>query len=449
VRSDRASWQELLDSAARARRVPGASLAVLADGEVHAVATGVLHRGTGVEATTDSLFQIGSITKAWTATMVMQLIADGALSLDTPVAAMIPELRSASPTVVGGVTVRDLLSHTSGIDGDIFVDTGRGDDCLERYVQQLAAAARLHPIGATFSYCNSGYVLAGRLIETVTGQVWDTVLRERIIEPLGLTHTVTLPEDVLRYRSAIGHLGHDPEPAGVWGLPRSGGPAGLICATAADVIAFARMHLDGGSGPDGEVVLRPDLVRLMQQPAATVPRSTGKVGHWGLGWALNDWPGGPLYGHDGATIGQSAFIRISPAHHVAVALVANGGDTAGLFDDLYGPLLADLCHITVPTFTPPADPPAVDGSEHAGVYQRSSVQVTVTTTGHGLHGRIERTGELASINPSLDIDLTPVTADIWAYQPDPGAPWEAWRFYQLDDGTPYLHAGLRATPKIT
>ena len=88
-------------------------------------------------ATTDSVFQIGSITKVWTATVVMQLVDEGLLDLDTPVVEVLPELQLADPDVTKQVTMRHLLTHTSGIDGDVFTDTGRGDDCLEKYVALL------------------------------------------------------------------------------------------------------------------------------------------------------------------------------------------------------------------------------------------------------------------------------------------------------------------------
>ena len=78
--------------------------------------------------------------------------------------------------------MRHLLTHTSGIDGDVFTDTGRGDDCLERYVALLANVAQNHPLGATWSYCNSGYSLLGRIIEKVTGSTWDAAMRERLFD---------------------------------------------------------------------------------------------------------------------------------------------------------------------------------------------------------------------------------------------------------------------------
>jgi CubicO group peptidase (beta-lactamase class C family) len=203
---DLAGWRPRLDELVRRHQVPGASLAVLAGGEVTTLATGVLHKGTGVEVTTDSLFQIGSMTKAYTATVVLALVDQGLAGVDTPVAELLPGFRVADPEVSRRVTLRHLLCHTSGINGDFFLDTGRGDDCLARYVEACAGLEQSHPLGATFSYCNSGYVILGRVIEQLTGAVWDAALAEHLAAPLGLAHTWTLPEDVLRFRAAMGHV---------------------------------------------------------------------------------------------------------------------------------------------------------------------------------------------------------------------------------------------------
>ena len=158
--------------------MPGAQLGILryspeGDDELVTTSYGVLNNRTGATVTDESLFQIGSISKVWTATVAMQLVDEGLLELDGPIVEVLPDLRLADPDVTKSVTLRHLLTHTSGIDGDVFTDTGRGDDCLEKYVDLLADAAQNHPLGATWSYCNSGYSLLGRLIEKVTGMTWD------------------------------------------------------------------------------------------------------------------------------------------------------------------------------------------------------------------------------------------------------------------------------------
>ncbi len=229
--------QQRLDELRAKHHVPGASLAVLENGDVTTAASGVLNLDTGVEATVDSLFQIGSITKVWTTTVIMQLVEEGLVELDAPLRTYIPDFRVADEAASEGVTIRHLLTHASGIDGDNFSDTGRGDDALEKYVATCANLRQVHPLGATMSYCNTGFTLLGRVIEVVTGRVWDTAMRERLFTPLELTHTATLPEDVLRFRAAMGHInptGKEQVTAPAWGLPRTAGPPGGISSTAAD-----------------------------------------------------------------------------------------------------------------------------------------------------------------------------------------------------------------------
>ncbi len=160
--------QDRLDVLREQHGVPAASVAVLQGEAIDAAASGILNLATGVEATADSLFQIGSITKVWTATLVMQLVDEGRIDLDEPVRRYLPNFRVADDGVSEAVTIRHLLTHTSGIDGDHFADTGRGDDALQRYVETCAELPQVHPPGATMSYCNTGYTVLGRMLEVVS-----------------------------------------------------------------------------------------------------------------------------------------------------------------------------------------------------------------------------------------------------------------------------------------
>lgn len=162
------SVQDALDALARRHLVPGATLAIGLGDELFDFATGVLNVGTGVETTTDSVFQIGSNTKLVTTTLVMQLVDEGLVELDDPVRKYLPDFALADPRAAGEITVRQLLTHTSGIQGDYFKGFGRGDDAIERYVVSLADIDLVHAPGQFWSYCNSGFVVAGRLAEVVT-----------------------------------------------------------------------------------------------------------------------------------------------------------------------------------------------------------------------------------------------------------------------------------------
>src|SRR3954454_17008925 len=120
---DMTQWQDRLPLLADQHGVPRAPLAILDGDEVGEAAYGVLNIRTGVEVTPDSLFQIGSITNVWTATLVMQLVDEGKLDLDVPVVTYLPDFKVADAEVTRTVTTRHLLAHTSGIDGDKFLDT--------------------------------------------------------------------------------------------------------------------------------------------------------------------------------------------------------------------------------------------------------------------------------------------------------------------------------------
>ena len=446
LRPRRADLQQRLTDLIDRHKVPGASLAVLAGGHVTEAAAGLLNTRTGFAATPDSLWQIGSITKVYTATLVMQLAEEGRLDLDAPVVEVLPELRLGDPDATKQVTPRHLLSHTSGIPGDLFLDTGRGDDCLARYVAACEDLTLSHPLGATMSYCNSGYKIAGRIIEQLTDQVWDQALADRLIKPLGMTRTMTLPEEVIRFAAAIGHAGQPAVPVDTWILPRSSGPAGLISATAADVVAFARMHMDGGAG-----VLSGASVRAMQEPQVVMPDPYTLGTHWGLGWILFEW-NKKVYGHDGSTIGQGAFLRVVPDEGVAIALLTNGGNAADLYRDLYGGLLEELAGVTMPERPgPPATPPDVNLDEHVGSYERVGNRIEITRQDDHLVAKVTVTGELASLlpAPTVEYDLRPVNQDLFVTRPPGARTWTPMTFYRLPDGSPYVHFGVRATPKLT
>jgi CubicO group peptidase (beta-lactamase class C family) len=437
--------------------VPGAALGVLHDGEVTAVAAGVVNLRTGVEATPDTVFQIGSLTKTWTATVLMQLVDEGLVDVDASVRTYLPGFAVADPEVSNAVTLRHLLSHTSGIDGDHFEDFGRGDDCLERYVASCAALGQTHPFGATMSYCNTGFSILGRVIEVVTGKGWDEVMRERLFTPLGLTHTGTLPEDALLHRAAVGHLKPSPdaslEVAPAWMLPRSCGPMGLINSTVSEVLTFARLHLDVGKAADGTQVVSADGIAAMREPQVESPERHTLGTHWGLGVILFDWDGHLVYGHDGGTIGQSCRLRILPDAGVAICLLANGGDVQRVYQDLYSELAAEFAGIAMPRpLEAPAAPPDVDLDTLAGSYQRLSLRYDLAPQDGQLVGTVTVSGPLAALipDPVSKLTMTPVDATTFlVYEEGSETPAPAV-FYDFRDGVPtYLHSGARANPRVT
>jgi CubicO group peptidase (beta-lactamase class C family) len=445
-----AHWQNRLGTLRAAHHVPGASVAVLVDGEVHELASGVLHMATGVEATPDSVYMLGSVAKVYTATLAMQLVDEGKLDLDRPVVEILPEFATADPEATKTITPRQLLSHTSGLTCDFMHDGGRGDDCIANYVEAAKNVAMDCPPGIAVSYSGVGYIVLGRVIEVLTGLSWDQALKERLFAPLGLTHTMTLPEEALSFRAAMSHLGAPgayPEPAPAWDLmPRSAGPGARIIASAGDVVRLAKMHLDGGAG-----VLSAESVAAMQRREVDVPdKWTVSADGWGLGWTLYDWDGVPGYGHDGAAVGQYAYLRVLPTKGIAIALTTNGGGARQLYAALFRELFDELAGVELPAaFEPAEQPPTVDIVPFAGVYRREGVVITVTEKAHLTYEFVDG---MKGLSPPIEADLVPISQTVWAGNgagPSFSEGWMPVVFSTLKDGNDYCYIGMRAAPKIS
>jgi CubicO group peptidase (beta-lactamase class C family) len=426
---DISGWiTEKLPALLAEHKVPGAAIGVYADGEVFDFASGVLSHATGVEVTPDSLFQIGSITKTWTATLVMQLADEGLLDLDAAVVTYLPDFDLADSDAAKAMTVRQLLCHKAGFEGDIFTDTGNNDDCVEKYVATLRTDPQLFPPDEMFSYNNAGYCVLGRIIEVLRGKPFDQALREHLFAPLGLTHAATDANSAILFRAAVGHLPNpqdpdgQPVPAPMWSLVKSNAPAGAMLAMRPrDLLAFAAMHLNGGKAADGTQVLSEASATVMRDKQVTVP-PLGLMGtHWGLGFELFDFPTGFVFGHDGGTVGQSAFLRIVPGKNVAIALLTNGGNPIAVYFEVYRHLLKVLADVDLPdTPVPPANPERIDAAKYLGTYANSMGKTEIAQDDDGriwmtetplgdlaeLIGEVEKT-ELVHLENDTLIAATP------------------------------------------
>jgi CubicO group peptidase (beta-lactamase class C family) len=421
-------WSVRLRELAVAAEVPGAVLGIWHDGETTITPYGVLNVATGVETTADSLFQIGSVSKPWTATMIVQLAAEGRLDLDDAVVKLLPEA-----PIDPRITVRHLLTHTSGIDGDVFTDTGRGDECLERYVALLGEVDSLFEPGTAYSYCNAGFVLLGRIIEVLDGRIWDQSLRARLVEPLGLTHTVTLAEEAILRRAAVGHLAEDGTVVKTWQLPRSISPAGGVITRAADLLEFARQHLTD------------DRYASMQEPQVPFARGIGGFTNHGLAWRIYDWDGHRLFGHDGTTISQLAFLRIDPEARLIMCLLTNSGNGVPLFESMATEVFTHFTGIAHPA--PPQPIEATIDDRHVARYERASVRLDVVRRDDRLVMTYQATGDRLAFTDraSQEIELLPTSpadGNHFVGRDSPTHPWFPVAF------TPsHVFTSGRVTPK--
>ena len=381
---DGAALDAQMQAALSRWHVPGAAVGVWRNGEQLTRGYGVTSLETNQPVAPDTLFQIGSISKVFTATLVMMLVEEGKLALDTPVVTYLPDLHLADETAQTSVTLRHLLTHTAGFYGDFFDDFGPGDDALSQCVAQLHTLRQYTPPGSLWAYCNAGFYLAGAVVERVTGKPFETAMRERLFAPLGLQRSFFFAHEAIVYSVAIGHNqktpgGDEHEITRLYPLPRNVAAAGGIISCVGDLLAFARLHLNGGE-LNGKRLLSEDSARqmqTMQTPAANFADA------YGLGWALETRDGQPIVGHGGSTNGFNAHLTLVPGQNFALAQFTNSGRGSALNDGIEKWALDAWCGIASPD---PEQAPLPDEAlaVFAGRYERPDGAITFTVHEGGL-----------------------------------------------------------------
>jgi CubicO group peptidase (beta-lactamase class C family) len=360
----------------------GMAAGVIHGDEAETTVTGMASVETGFPVTYDALFLIGSISKVYTATLVMRLCEINVLNLDTPVVTYLPELELASAAAREEITLRHLLSHSAGFEGDRFIDYGRGDDALAKAIAEFETLTQWYRPGSFFAYCNTGFYLAGRIIERVTGKPFETVMQEELRDPLGLEQTFILPEYALGHPFATGHKVDRREGVTVaesQSLPRCVNAAGGIISSIGDLMRFAGMHLNRGE-LDGVRIISEESALAMRKPfieADTFHRS------YGIGWSITERPGATSIGHSGAWGGHRANLTIIPEHGFAIAMLVNADTGVRAYTELQEWALAHYLGVSVPT------PEAIELDHDAlerfvGTYRRHDGRFEVARNGGGL-----------------------------------------------------------------
>ena len=357
--------------------VPGASVAILVGDDVVEATFGVVNSRTGVPVTPDSLFMIQSITKVLTATLVMQLVDDSLIGLDDMVRTVLPDFRTVDVETSAQLTVRHLLTHTGGFEGDIWAGTtsGPGPDALQRFVEDLVPEAPQNSVpGEQFSYCSAGFGVLGRIVEVLRGSSYHDAVRRYLAEPLGIDELAFSADQALAFRTAIGHVRPDGasarRPLRHWAvMPPSNPAAGnQLAMSARGLLTFARMHLSDGRARDGTCVVSASSVGLMRERQVDHPAAIGEPTGHGLGWWLGR---GGVVGHGGGTIGVGNALRTSPEHGLAAVVLTNGESGGALAEDLLARWFAALAGVSPSTALPTPDglTPISDSSRYVGRYE--------------------------------------------------------------------------------
>lgn len=368
--------QEFTAELMEEKGVPGVALGVFHDGQTMTAGLGVTNIDHPLPVTAETLFQIGSITKTFTGTTIMRLVEMGKIDLDTPVRTYVPEFRMADETAASQATVRHLLTHMGGWAGDVFNDTGAGDDALARYVAEMADVEQVAPLNSVWSYNNAGFSLAGHVIEKVTGYTYETALKELLLEPLGAEHIYFRAGDIMTYRFAVGHKKEDEETkvARPWPLPRSAYAAGGIVCDVHELLRYARFHLGNGTAEDGTRLLQPEALSQMHTPQVEIGGSHQAIG---LSWFINDADDVRQLSHGGGTMGQVSLLLLVPTHHFAIVIFTNAESGGTLTQEISRWALKEYLDLEV------TDPDPIEASEeelaaYVGRYSRPFADIELT-----------------------------------------------------------------------
>ncbi|MHB6905134.1 serine hydrolase domain-containing protein [Streptomyces sp. DB-54] len=366
-------------------RVPGAQLAVLHGADRLVVHTGVADTGTGVPVEPGTAFPVGSLTKPFSAALAMILVADGDVDLDEPLVGQLPEFGAGHL-----VTLRQLLSHTSGLPSDVPEGTAGAGDRARWVARHCRMADLAHPPGTVFSYSNVGYVVVGRLIEAVTGMTWQEAVGAVLLEPLGIRPAFVAGPERTGRPVAAGHAVQAARgrvlPIAEQDLPEVELPNGGLALSAEDLVSFARRYFAGC--PDPAPLDRATADDMcFDQLASIAVGPYGMADGWGLGWARYDDGAADGYGHDGTGDGTHCSLRFDPSNGSAVALTANANTGARLWADLAPRLRARGLPVgDLPEPAAPAGPAPV--AVPAGCPGRYANGDTAFEVSHGADGRL-------------------------------------------------------------
>lgn len=325
---------EYVQSELQDQRIPGVSIAVVRNGElVEARGYGLANVELNVPVTAETIFQSGSVGKQFTATLAMMLVEEGKLSLDDPMSKYIAD----APAIWQGITLRHLLTHTSGLSNNIYNRLNMRQDYTEdELVKEIATTPLDFQPGEQWNYSNPGYVMMGIIIHKATGKFYGDLLREKIFTPLGMTTARIIDEaDIIPNRAAGYRLVDGELKNQEWVAPKLNTTAdGALYITALDMAKWA-------AGLDSGKLLSRASFDQMWTP---VKLNDGKVEQYGFGWGFGEIRGHRVIEHGGGWQGFSAQISRYVDDKLTVIVLTNlaGGRPAKIARGIAGLYNAEL-----------------------------------------------------------------------------------------------------------
>ena len=343
--------------------VPGMAVAIVKDGKILvAKGYGVRKLGDATPVDEFTLFGIGSNTKAFTTAALATLVDEDKLSWDDPVYQRLPGFVMYDPYVSHEMTIRDLLTHRSGMglgEGDLLfwphTTYNREEIIYKLRFMKPASSFRSH-----YAYDNLLYMTAGQIIPAVTGTSWDDYIRQHIFIPLGMTHSTVSNANIKPTDNVA--FPHSRMENKLQVIPfevlDNAGPAGAINSCAADMAKWVQLQLNQGKFPDRDGRLfseqrsremwSPQTILPIGNPAPVLAGLKAKFADYALGWALRDYHGRKLVGHTGGVGGFVSRVMLVPEENLGVVILTNA-EEGGAFDAILYHVLDSYFHL------PPTD----------------------------------------------------------------------------------------------
>jgi CubicO group peptidase (beta-lactamase class C family) len=397
--------------------IPGVAVGVWADGREVYACHGVTSIDNPLPVDQDTVFILGSVTKTFTATALMRLVAEEKVDLNAPVRRYVPELKLTDEQAAKKMTVLHLLNHTSGLDWRVDIDSGEGDDALAREVAKLAAVTLIAAPGTRASYSQAGFSLVGRIIEKTTGQTYEQAVASLVFDPLGLSHSFFARDDVMTRRFAVGHNRDEDGRLSIarpWRHWRSNNPGGGLASSVADQLRWARFHLADGRAENGTRVLPAKVLQQMKEQTVAL-RGSSLGDTFGICWFLREVDGVHTVGHGGSAHGQFAELLMVPERNFAVVSLSNANPDGVPFNQSVVRWALQNYLGLIDRDPEPLPFDAMRAQEIVGSYQNDFMTLTMETDRAGMRIAIKirpeiRAGAKAELPPDpepADLGLLP------------------------------------------
>lgn len=325
------SLDTYVNTALKEWQIPGVSVCVVKDGKVVLMkGYGVKETGTADKVDENTLFMIGSNSKAFTGTALAILDAEKQVSLDDKVQKWLPDFTLYDPWVAKEANIRDLLCHRLGFEtfqGDfMYFDS---DLTVAEVREKMGKLKPLYSFRSKWGYTNSAFLTAGEIIPKVTGKTWAAYVTEKIFQPLGMNHTLALSKEItsstnraLAHTVVLGELKKIP-----YGNIDNLAPAGSISSSANDLSHWVMAQLDKGKY-DGKQVIPAAAIAQTWLPHSILGNggtifNKGHFNLYGLGWFLEEYAGRKIVSHTGGVNGFVTSVTLIPEEKLGIIVLTN------------------------------------------------------------------------------------------------------------------------------